>query len=53
VSKLTRIALPVKVVLGIAVAAKIQFGLFTSRTVSEWHVVVGNVVEEMNLFLLE
>jgi hypothetical protein len=51
--KLTRIALPVKVVLGVAVAAEIQPGLLACGAVGKGHVVVGNVVEKVNLFLLQ
>lgn len=48
-----RVALPVKVLLGVAVAAQIETLLLTSRAVSKGHVEVCNVIEEMNLFLLE
>lgn len=51
--KLTRISLPVKVVLGVTVTVAIQSCLLTSRAVSEWYVVVSNVVEEVKLLLLQ
>lgn len=50
---LTRVALPVKVLLGVAVAAEVKTLLLTSGAVSEGNVVVGDVVEEVNLLLLE
>lgn len=50
---LTRVALPVKVLLGVAVAAEVKTLLLTSGAVSEGNVVVGDVVEEVNLLLLK
>jgi hypothetical protein len=48
-----RVALPVKVVVGVAVATKIQSSLLISRAVSERNVVIGNILEEVNLLLLK
>lgn len=48
---LTRIPFPVKVVLGVAVALEVRAELLTRWAVGEGHVVVGNVVEEVNLVL--
>ena len=50
---LTGIALPVKVLLRVAMAAKVNSGLFASGAVREWHVPVRNVVEEVNLVFPE
>ena len=50
---LTRVALPVKVVLGVAVAAEGQARLLARRAVGKGHVPVGNVVEEVKLRLVE
>lgn len=50
---LTRVALPVKVLLGVAVAAEVKTLLLASGAVSEGNVVVGDIVEEVNLLLLE
>lgn len=51
--KLTGIALPVKVVLRIAVAAELSTELLPRRTVSERNMVVGDIVKEVDLVLLE
>jgi hypothetical protein len=51
--KLTRVAFPIKVILGVAVAFQVQSGLLASWAVGEWYMVVRNVVEEMNLVLVE
>lgn len=51
-SMLTRVALPVEVVLRLAGAAKVKSLLLASGAVSEGDMVVGNVVEEVNLLLL-
>lgn len=51
--KLTGVSIPVKVVLGIAVALQVQSLLFVGRAMREWNVVVGNVVEKVNLLLLQ
>jgi hypothetical protein len=51
--RLTGVSLPVKVVLGVAVALQIQAGLLAGWTVSEWDMVVSNVIEEVDFFLLE
>lgn len=50
---LTRIALPVKVLLGLAMAAQVQPRLLIARAMGERYVVVGDLVEEVNLLLLE
>jgi hypothetical protein len=50
---LTRISLPIEVVLRVAVTLQIKSGLLASWAMSEWNVVVGNIVEEMNFFLLQ
>jgi len=48
---LTGISLPIKVILWIAVTLQVQSGLLSSWAMSEWYMVVGDVVEEMNLLL--
>lgn len=49
----TRVALPVKIVARVAVAFKLQPEILSSRAVSEWNVVVRNIVEEVDLILLQ
>lgn len=49
----TRVALPVKVLLGVAVAAEGQARLLARRAVRKGHVPVGNVVEEVDVALVE
>lgn len=51
-SELTRVTLPVKVVLGVAVAVTFESDLLSSWAVRERNVVISNVVEEVNFFLL-
>lgn len=51
--QLTGITLPVKVVAGVAVALEIQSQLLTRRTVSEGDMVVGDFIEEVDLFLFQ
>ncbi len=51
--ELTRVSFPVEVVIWIAVALELDSQIFTSRAVREWNMVVGNVVEEMDLVLVE
>ncbi len=51
--RLTRIALPVKVVVGVAVALERRAHLLARRAVGEGHVVVGDVVEEVDLLLVQ
>ena len=51
--KLTRIALPVKVVLRVAGTLKIEALLLASGAVSEGNMEVGNIVEEVNLALVK
>lgn len=50
---LTRIALPVKVLFGLAMATQVQPRLLIARAMGEGYVVVGDLVEEVNLLLLE
>lgn len=50
---LTRIALPVKVLLRVAVATEIETSLLASGTVSKRNVPVGDVVEEVNLISVQ
>lgn len=52
-TKLTRVTLPVKVVIGVAVATEIQTSLLVGGAVSERNVVVGDILEEVNLLLLK
>lgn len=52
-SVLTAVAIPVKVVLGVAVALVVKAVLLTGRAVGEGDVVVGDIVEEVNLVLLQ
>jgi hypothetical protein len=49
----TAVAVPVKVVLGLAVALVVEAVLLAGRTVGEGDVVVCNVVEEVNFLLLQ
>lgn len=49
--KLTGISFPVKVLVRLAVAAKVQPCLLICRAVCEWYVVVGDLVEEVDLVL--
>ena len=51
--RLTRVPLPVKVLLRVAVALAVQTVLLSGRAVGERNMVVGNVVEEVNLLLLQ
>lgn len=51
-SELTRVTLPVKVVFGVAVAVTFESDLLSSWAVRERNVVISNVVEEVNFFLL-
>lgn len=50
---LTGVTLPVKVLLGITVAAQVKALLLSSGAVGEGNMVVGNVVEEVDLVLLQ
>lgn len=50
---LTGVALPVKVVIGVAVATEIQTSLLISWAVGEGDVVVSNILEEVELLLLK
>ena len=47
----TTITIPVKIVLGVAVAFQVYAGFFARWTVREGHVVVGYVVEEVDFVL--
>ena len=52
-AELTRVSLPVKVVVGVAMALELLSQILASRAVREWNVVVGNVVEEVNFVPVE
>jgi hypothetical protein len=52
-SELTGISLPVKILARIAVAFQVQPHLLTGRAMCEGNVVICNLVEKVNLFLLE
>jgi hypothetical protein len=49
----TGISLPIKIVLGVAVAAQVDAGLLARRAVCKRDVVVGNVVEKVQFVLAE
>ena len=49
--KRTRVSLPIKVVLRIAVAFEFESQILSSRTMCKWDMVISNVVEEVNLVL--
>jgi ABC-type sulfate transport system permease subunit len=49
--KLTAVSVPVEIVLGVAGAFVLEAVVFTSRAVGEGNVVIGDVVEEMQLVL--
>jgi hypothetical protein len=49
----TRIALPVKVIFGLAMTAQVQPRLLITRAMGEGYVVIGDLVEEVDLLLLE
>lgn len=48
---LTTVSLPIKVVFGIAMALVLHAVILSSRAMREGYVVIGNVVEEVNLLL--
>jgi len=50
---LTRISLPIKVVLGVAMTLQIQSCLLASWTMGEGNVVVCNIVEEVDFVFLQ
>jgi hypothetical protein len=50
---LTGVALPVKVVIGVAVATEIQTSLLVSWAVGKGDVIVSNILEEVELILLK
>jgi hypothetical protein len=50
---LTRVSLPVKIVLRIAVTLQVQSRLLAGRAVGEWNVIVGNIVEEMDFVFVQ
>jgi hypothetical protein len=47
------VAFPIEVVFGITVAAQFQSEVFTCGAVGEGNVVVGDVVEEVNVLLVK
>ena len=49
----TRIAFPIEVVFGIAMAFQVQSRLFPCRAMCEGHMVVCDVVEEVDLLFLQ
>jgi len=49
--KLTRVSVPVKVVIGVAMTLVVKSGLLIVWTVGEWDVVVRDVVEKVELVL--
>lgn len=49
----TRISLPVKVVIRIAMAFQIQSRLFARRAVDEWNMAVSDLIEEVDFLLFE
>ena len=49
----TRIVSPVKVVLGLARAGKVQPCFLVTGTVREGHVVIGDIFEELDLVLAQ
>jgi hypothetical protein len=51
--KFTRISLPVKVILWVAVTFQFQSLLLASWAMGEWNVVVGNVVEEVDFVFVQ
>jgi hypothetical protein len=53
ISRLTRITLPIEVVLGVAVAASIQSGLLASWAVSKRYMPISNIVEKVDLILVQ
>jgi hypothetical protein len=50
---LTRVIFPVKVLLRLAGASEIQTGLLLGGAMREWDMVVGDLVPEVDLFLLQ
>ena len=50
--QLTAVSIPVKVVLGVARAFVVEAVLLACWAMCEWDVVIGDVVEEVNLVLL-
>lgn len=50
---LTRVALPIKVLLGVTVAAQVESSLLSSGAVCEGDMPVSNVVEEVDFTLVE
>ena len=47
----TAVTVPVKVVLGVAGALVLEAIILACRAVREWHVVVCNIVEEVEFIL--
>jgi hypothetical protein len=53
ISERTGISLPVEVIIRVAMALELESQILASRTMCEWDMVVGNIVEEVNLVLLQ
>lgn len=51
--RLTAVAVPIKVVLGVAGALVVETVLLAGRAVREWNVIVGDVIEEVDFILLK
>ena len=50
--RLTRVSLPVKVILRVAMALQVQPRLLASWTVGERNMVISDIVKEMDFFFL-
>jgi hypothetical protein len=50
---LTRVSLPVEIVLWIAVALQIQSLFLAGWAVGEWNVIVGDIFEKVNFVFIE
>lgn len=48
-----RVALPIKILLGVAVATEVKSSLLARGAVSEGNVVVGDIVEKLDLVLVQ
>jgi len=53
VPRSARVSLPVEIVLRIASALQIKLSLLSSWAMSEWNMIIGDVVEEVNLLFLQ
>ena len=51
--ELTRVSLPIEIITGITVTLMIQPELIARRAVCKGYMVVSDIIEEMNFFLLE